>query len=66
MRSSIILFFLFRCILHEPYTSHVVDGANARAVEEFVSDEEGEEEEGLWICMDCISDLCMLPRAEGR
>ena len=49
MCSTVLLLLLFRCIAHEPCIPHVVDGADACAVEKFVGDEEGEEKEGLWI-----------------
>lgn len=49
MRGPLVLVFLLRGVADEPGVAHVVGGANAGSAKEFVGDEDGEEEEGLFL-----------------
>lgn len=48
MRGPVVLVFLLRGVADEPGVAHVVGGADAGSAQEFVGDEDGEEEEGLF------------------
>ena len=48
MRGPVVLVFHLRGVADEPCVAHVVGGADAGSAEEFVGDEDGEEEEGLF------------------
>lgn len=48
MRGPVVLVFLLRGVADEPGVAHVIGGADAGSAEEFVGDEDGEEEEGLF------------------